>query len=230
MPDSGEKQPAVLVVMDGWGHREAVEHNGIRLADPQCFNRLWREWPHGLLRTDGLNVGLPKGTMGNSEVGHLNLGAGRVVWQDVMSTAVSVMDGSFENNQALLGAIRHAQKTGGRVHLYGLVSSALIHSCDEVYGALIRLCARHGLLGNRTVFHVFTDGRDTPPKSGEVWTSDLQRKLELYGTGVVGVVSGRYYAMDRDKRWERVEKAWKALVDGDAEFTARSAIAAIQAG
>lgn len=229
MSENHVKKPVMLIVMDGWGYREEQEHNAVALAATPNFDRLWNTYPHGLIRTDGLCVGLPTGTMGNSEVGHLNLGAGRVVWQDVMTTAVAVMDGSFFENEALLGAVEHVKKTGGRLHLYGLVSSALIHSCEEVYFALIRLCCRHGLTGERTVFHVFTDGRDTAPRSGEIWAADLQRKLDLYGTGVVGVVSGRYYAMDRDKRWERVEKAWKALVDGEAEHTARSALEAIRA-
>src|SRR5208283_1740428 len=163
----------------------------------------------------------------NSEVGHGNLGAGRVLWQDVMEIAQGIADGSFNENKVLLAAVEHAKKNGGRLHLFGLVSSAMVHSLDEAYFALVRLCAKHELRRERVAFHVFTDGRDTPPKSGEQWVAELQRKLDLYDTGVIATVTGRYYGMDRDKRWERVEKAWHALVDGVGEFTAKTGLEAV---
>jgi 2,3-bisphosphoglycerate-independent phosphoglycerate mutase len=217
----------MLLVMDGWGCRTETTHNAIKLAKTPNIARIEREYPHSTLLTSGTDVGLPKGTMGNSEVGHLNLGAGRILWQDVMEIAQSIVDGSFNENPALLAAIEHARKNNSRLHLFGLVSSAMVHSLDESYFALIRLCANHDLRHDRVAVHVFTDGRDTAPKSGEQWVAELQRKLDLYDTGVITSVIGRYYAMDRDKRWERVEVAWKALVDGEGQFTANTGLEAV---
>ena len=221
--------PVMLIVMDGWGLCEKKEHNAVKLARTPNYDRLSSAFPASTLATCGIDVGLPKGTMGNSEVGHLNLGAGRIVWQDLMEVAQAVADGSFEQNPAMLTAIEHVKKTGARLHLFGLISGARVHSLDEAYFALIRLCARHELRGDRVAIHAFTDGRDTPPKSGEQFVDELQRKLDLYDTGVIATVTGRYFAMDRDKRWERVEQAWKAMVDGVAEFRAPSAAKAIAA-
>ena len=217
----------MLIVMDGWGLSERQEHNAVKLARTPNVERLGKQFPCATLITCGTDVGLPKGTMGNSEVGHLNLGAGRVVWQDLMELAQAIADGTFETNKALLSAIEHVKKTGKRLHLFGLISAARVHSLDECYFALVRLCARHELRRDRVAIHVFTDGRDSPPKSGEQWVGQLQEKLDLYDTGVIATVTGRYFGMDRDKRWERVEKAWKAMVDGEGEFTAPNAEAAI---
>ncbi|HYF50123.1 MAG TPA: 2,3-bisphosphoglycerate-independent phosphoglycerate mutase [Planctomycetota bacterium] len=222
------KGPVMLVVMDGWGLREESAHNAVKLAKTPNYNQFSREYPFTTLITCGTDVGLPKGTMGNSEVGHLNLGAGRVVWQDLMEVAAAIADGSFDENPVLLGAIEHAKKNNSRLHLFGLISAARVHSLDEAYFALVRLCARHDLRKDRVAIHAFTDGRDTAPKSGEVWVSELQRKLDLYDTGVIATVTGRYFGMDRDKRWERVEKAYAAMVDGVGAFTAKSADEAIQ--
>jgi 2,3-bisphosphoglycerate-independent phosphoglycerate mutase len=218
----------MLIVMDGWGLREQTEHNAVKLAKTPVYNELSKRFPFTTLDTSGTDVGLPKGTFGNSEVGHLNLGAGRVVWQDLMEIAQAIADGSFDSNPALLSAIEHVKKSGKRLHLFGLISAARVHSLDEAYFALVRLCARHELRRDRVAIHVFTDGRDTPPKSGEQWVGELQRKLDLYDCGVIATVTGRYFGMDRDKRWERVEKAWKALVDGEGEFTAKSAAEAVE--
>ena len=220
--------PVMLVVMDGWGRRDNPEHNGIKMARTPVYNDLAARYPYGMLRTCGTDVGLPKGTMGNSEVGHLNLGSGRVVWQDLMEIAQSICDGSFDTNPALLSAIAHVKANGQRLHLFGLVSSAYVHSLDEAYFALVRLCVKHDLRRDRVALHVYTDGRDTAPKSGEIWVAELQRKLDLYDTGVIATVGGRYFGMDRDKRWDRVEKHWLAMVDGEAEYTAHSSNEAIQ--
>jgi 2,3-bisphosphoglycerate-independent phosphoglycerate mutase len=222
------KGPVMLIVKDGWGLREEEKHNAVRLAKTPNYNSLSQKYPYTTLITCGTDVGLPKGTMGNSEVGHLNLGGGRVVWQDLMEVAQAIVDGSFDTNPAILALIEHVKKTGKRLHLFGLISGARVHSLDEAYFALVRLCAKHELRRDRVVFHVFTDGRDTAPKSGEGWVSELQRKLDLYDTGVIASITGRYFGMDRDKRWERVEKAWKVMVDGEGEATASSAEEAIQ--
>jgi 2,3-bisphosphoglycerate-independent phosphoglycerate mutase len=217
----------MLIVMDGWGARDSAVHNAIKIANVPNFNKYMKECPHTTLLVSGTDVGLPKGTMGNSEVGHLNIGGGRIAWQDLMEIAQTIVDGTFETNPVLLGAIEHAKKNNSRLHLFGLISSEKVHSVDEVYFALVRLCARHDLRKDRVAFHVFTDGRDTPPKSGEQWVAELQRKLDLYDTGVIATVTGRYFGMDRDKRWERVEQAWKALVDGEGAFTSKSGLAAV---
>jgi 2,3-bisphosphoglycerate-independent phosphoglycerate mutase len=226
MPES-RKGPVMLVVMDGWGYREKKEHNAVKIARTPVVSGLEREYPHTTLLTSGTDVGLPKGTMGNSEVGHGNLGSGRVLWQDVMAIAQSIAEGSLNENPTLLASLEHVKKSGGRLHLFGLISSAMVHSLDEGYFALVRLCAKHDLRRDRVAFHVFTDGRDTPPKSGEQWVAELQRKLDLYDTGIIATLTGRYFGMDRDQRWERVEKAWRAIVDGEGEFTARSGLEAV---
>jgi len=218
----------MLIVMDGWGLRDQREHNAIKLARTPVYDRIINQYPSTTLITCGTDVGLPKGTMGNSEVGHLNLGAGRVVWQDLMEVAQAIVDGSFDTNPALLAAINHAKQKNKRLHLFGLISSARVHSLDEAYFALVRLCAKKDLRKDQVVFHISTDGRDTPPKSAQGFVDELQRKLDLYDTGIIASVTGRYFGMDRDKRWERVEKAWKAMVDGEGEFTASSAAEAIE--
>jgi len=220
--------PVMLLIMDGWGLREETAHNAVKLGKTPNLTALAAQYPFAPIRTSGTDVGLPKGTMGNSEVGHQNLGAGRVVWQDMMEVAQAIADGSFCENAVLLKAIQHAKEHGSRVHMFGLVSSAWVHSVDEVYFALLRLCARHELRQDRLAIHVLTDGRDTAPRSAEQWVGELQRKLDLYDTGVIATLGGRYYAMDRDKRWERVEKGWRAIVDGVAEFTAPDALSAVQ--
>jgi len=219
--------PVMLIVMDGWGLREETAHNAVKMAKTPNYNALSASCPFTTLITCGTDVGLPKETMGNSEVGHLNLGAGRVVYQDLMEVAQAIVDGSFDTNPVILGAIEHAKKNNSRLHLFGLISAARVHSVDEVYFAMVRLCARHELRKDRLAFHAFTDGRDTPPKSGEGYLSELQRKLDLYDTGIIASVTGRYFGMDRDKRWERVEKAWKVMVDGEGTFTAGTPAEAI---
>ncbi|MCY3017773.1 MAG: 2,3-bisphosphoglycerate-independent phosphoglycerate mutase [Planctomycetota bacterium] len=229
MPEyPARRGPVMLVVMDGWGVRAEPTHNAIKLAKTPVYDALSTQYPYTTLGACGTDVGLPKGTMGNSEVGHLNLGAGRIVWQDLMEIVQAVADGSFYENSVILEAIKHVKEHGTRLHLFGLISSAWVHSVDEVYFALVRLCAKQELRRDRVAFHVLTDGRDTAPKSAEQWVGELQRKLDLYDTGVIATVGGRYFAMDRDKRWERVEKGWKAIVDSIGEFTAPDALTAIQ--
>ncbi len=228
MPDLAPRSgPVMLIVMDGWGIREEKDHNAVLQASTPHFDRLTSEYPFTSISTSGTDVGLPKGTMGNSEVGHLNIGAGRVVWQSLMRINNAIADLSFFSNPALLSAIEHAKKHNSTLHLFGLISGAVVHSCEEHYSALIRMARQHGLTGDRVVLHLFTDGRDTSPHSGAKWMESLQKKLDYYDTGVVGTVIGRYYAMDRDKRWGRVKLAYDAMINARSEFTARSAGEAI---
>ena len=191
----------LLLVLDGWGHREAAEHNAIRAARAPHWERLWRSAPHTLLCASGEAVGLPAGQMGNSEVGHMNLGAGRVVHQDLSRIDRALADGSFATNAALNGAIE--QGKGGALHVLGLLSPGGVHSHEDHIDALIRLAEGTGV---KTHLHAFLDGRDTPPRSAAA-------SLERFGDRVASIC-GRYYAMDRDERWQRTQAAFEMLVGG----------------
>ena len=201
-------RPVMLVILDGWGWREDAADNAVRQADTPSFDALM-QGPHAFLRTSGLDVGLPKGQMGNSEVGHLNIGAGRVVMQELPRIGLAVQDGSLARNPALLSMIETLRQTGGTCHLMGLVSPGGVHSHQSHAAALGRIMADARV---PTVVHAFTDGRDTPPQSGG---EDIQRlQMALPEVVRIGTVSGRYYAMDRDNRWERVERAYLAVAEG----------------
>ena len=201
-------RPVMLVILDGWGWREDAADNAIRQADTPTFDRLM-EGPHAFLRTSGLDVGLPAGQMGNSEVGHLNIGAGRVVMQDLPRIGEAIRDGSLAKSEAIGNLIAKLQASGGVCHLLGLVSPGGVHSHQDHAVALARIVARTGV---PVRVHAFTDGRDTPPQSG---AEDLQKLQSALPEGArIATVSGRYYAMDRDNRWERVEKAYLALAEG----------------
>ena len=228
MSDSSPKRPVMLVILDGWGLRAETEFNAVALAKTPNMDRLASLYPTSRLLTSGADVGLPLGTMGNSEVGHLNIGAGRVVWQEVMRINNSIANGSFFENPALVGAFELACKRGGRVHLFGLLSNALVHSCDEHTLALIRMARSFGLERTQLICHIFTDGRDMPPRSALAPLQQLERAMALYDCGVVASVCGRYYAMDRDRRWNRVKLAYDLLVSGRAEFRVASAREALQ--
>jgi 2,3-bisphosphoglycerate-independent phosphoglycerate mutase len=215
----------VLVVLDGWGLAAAGPGNAVSLADTPVFDELWERYPHTTMTACGLAVGLPDGQMGNSEVGHMNLGAGAVVMQDLTRIDLAVRDGELAHNDVLRAALSDVP-AGGRVHLIGLVSDGGVHSSIEHLHALIELGKELGV--EDLVIHAFTDGRDTLPESGvgfleqvESWTADA-------GVGRVGTVIGRYYAMDRDKRWERVQLAYDLLVHGKAEHHADSAAQALR--
>jgi 2,3-bisphosphoglycerate-independent phosphoglycerate mutase len=200
----------MLVILDGWGWREEAADNAVRQACTPNFDRLWAAGPHALLRTSGLDVGLPDGQMGNSEVGHLNIGAGRVVMQELPRIGQAVADGSLARNPALLRLIETLRGTGGACHLMGLVSPGGVHAHQDHAAALARMLADARIPVH---VHAFTDGRDTPPLSGAGYIARLQAALP---DGVrVATVSGRYYAMDRDHRWDRVEKAWRAVALGE---------------
>ena len=201
-----------LVILDGWGLAEPGPGNAISLAETPVFDRLWEQFPHTQLSAQGRDVGLPDGQMGNSEVGHLNLGAGAIVKQDLARIDDSIADGSFFDNEALLGACERARSSPrGRLHLLGLVSDGGVHSGWEHIEATIELASQEGVPD--VVFHAFTDGRDTLPHGGKGYVHELERWLRQAGR--VATVSGRYYAMDRDTRWERIKLAYDAIVHAE---------------
>jgi 2,3-bisphosphoglycerate-independent phosphoglycerate mutase len=203
-----------LVILDGWGLAEPGPGNAISLAQTPVFDRLWGQYPHTQLSAQGRDVGLPDGQMGNSEVGHLNLGAGAIVKQDLARIDDAIADGSFFENEALLAACERARNSPrGRMHLLGLVSDGGVHSGWEHIEACIELAAEEGVPD--IVFHAFTDGRDTLPHGGRAYLAELERWLRQAGR--VGTVSGRYYAMDRDTRWERVKLAYDAIVHAQGQ-------------
>lgn len=201
----------MLVILDGWGWRDERADNAVRLARTPNFDRLWAQSPHAVLRTSGLDVGLPDGQMGNSEVGHLNIGAGRVVMQDLPRIDRAIADGSLAGYPRLTDFIAALKRSGGACHLMGLVSPGGVHSHLDHAVALARMVTEAGV---PVIVHAFTDGRDTPPRSA---AADIRQLTEALPEGArIGTVCGRYYAMDRDKRWDRVERAYTALADGQA--------------
>ena len=216
-------KPVLLVVLDGWGLRAEREANAIALAGTPSMDALMREYPHAALETSGLSVGLPEGQMGNSEVGHTNLGAGRIVYQDLVRINRAVEDGEFFRNDALLLACRRAKEHGGALHLMGLLSDGGVHSHVDHLHACLELARREGV--GRVFVHAFMDGRDTPPRSGLGYIAAFEKRLRESGSGKVATVCGRYWAMDRDKRWDRVGQAWAALVRGEGARAASGAAA-----
>ena len=219
----------VLVVLDGFGLNEDPARNALLAAPMWNWHRLLDEYPHARLAASGEAVGLPAGQMGNSEVGHLNLGAGFRVLQDLPRITAAIADGSFLANEILAGACREALVSGGRLHLMGLVGPGGIHAVDEHIVAMVDLAARSGLAPERVLFHAFTDGRDTPPRSADRYLPELEDRFA--GRARVATVTGRYYAMDRDRRWDRTARAYEAIVHGRglAAATAADAIAAAYA-
>jgi 2,3-bisphosphoglycerate-independent phosphoglycerate mutase len=215
---------AMLIIMDGWGLGKVPDSDAIQHAKTPFVNSLYKKYPNTTLVTCGEAVGLPDGQMGNSEVGHLNLGAGRIVYQELQRINVAVRDGSFAKNEVLLESIRYAKTNNKAFHLLGLVSDGGVHSHINHLKAIIDICKNEGL--QQVYVHAFTDGRDTDPKSGLGFIKELQQHLDKT-VGKIATVSGRYYAMDRDKRWERVKLAYDALVNGVGE-KATSAIKAIE--
>lgn len=204
--------PVVLVILDGWGLAPPGAGNAVAAADTPVMDRLLAEYPAATLRTSGEDVGLPAGQMGNSEVGHLNLGAGFVVHQWLTRLDLAIRDGSFFDNAAFAGAIDQVQRSGGTLHLLGLVSDGGVHSHLSHLQALLQLAARAGV--RRVAVHAFTDGRDTAPHGGLGFVAGLEQTMAELGVGRIASVSGRYYAMDRDRRWERIQRAYDAMVYG----------------
>jgi 2,3-bisphosphoglycerate-independent phosphoglycerate mutase len=197
--------------MDGWGHNPDPKNNAVAMARKPNFDGLWKEFPHTFIRTDGPFVGLPEGQMGNSEVGHLNLGAGRIIKMDVTRIDDMIESGELANNEALRQAMEHGRKK--KLHLLGLCSQGGVHSQITHLYALLEMAKKQNV--ERVYVHCFMDGRDKPPESGIDYVRELQGKLKEIGVGKIATISGRYYAMDRDKRWERVEKAFRAMVAGE---------------
>ena len=204
-------KPLVLIILDGWGFRAETKANAIALARKPTYDQLLREYPNTLIHTSGRYVGLPNGQMGNSEVGHLNIGAGRIVQMDITKIDTMIENGEFFSNPVLLDAIKHARTGGRRLHIFGLLSDGGVHSHQNHLYALLRMARQNG--ADRVFVHAFMDGRDTLPTSGATHMQQLQQKMRELG-GKVATVSGRYYAMDRDRRWEREEKAFAAMVEG----------------
>ncbi len=211
-------RPIVLIVRDGWGanpHPEWNHANAVRLARTPVDERLMADYPHVQIKTCGIDVGLPSGVMGNSEVGHQNIGAGRVVEQEIMRITGRIGDGSFFDNPVLIGALDRARATEGRVHIMGLCSDGRVHSdLDHLYG-LMEFTRRRGFPGDRVFIHAFTDGRDTPPRNGLGYVEAIEKKCQNFGINPIASVIGRFYAMDRDNRWDRVEKAYRLLTRGE---------------
>ena len=216
-------KPVLLLILDGWGHRTERADNAIALADAPNWNRLLRECPHTLVETHGLYVGLPDDQMGNSEVGHMNIGAGRVVYQDLTRIDAAIADGSFHSNPALLRACAAAKQS--TLHVFGLLSPGGVHSHEQHILAVLDLAAAGGV--KAIAVHAFLDGRDTPPQSARASLEKLQAKCATLPNARIATVSGRYYAMDRDKRWERVKLAYDAIAEAQAEFRANDALAAL---
>ena len=213
-------QPVVLVILDGWGVAAPGPGNAVTLAKPACFNALWDTCPHSTLVASNEDVGLPNGQFGNSEVGHMNLGSGRVVYQDITRIDKDIREGRFFELPALKAALKATQRKGekgGRIHLMGLLGDGGVHAVDRHYFALIDWLKREGFPGESVFFHVITDGRDTSPTNGVRYISALRDKLDASGIGRIATISGRYYAMDRDKRWERTEKYFDCITLGQAE-------------
>ncbi len=220
------RSPTVLIILDGWGYRQETADNAIANGRTPVWDRLWAEAPHTLISGSGLDVGLPEGQMGNSEVGHMSLGAGRIIYQNITRIDQAIADGSFASNPAYTGAIDKAVSAGGAVHLFGLLSPGGVHSHENQIFAAVRLAAARG--ADRVYLHAFLDGRDTPPRSAGPSLEKAQALFGELGCGRVATITGRYYAMDRDNRWERVQAAYELLTEEKAEFHADSATRALQ--
>src|SRR5437016_1796348 len=208
-------KPLVLTILDGWGYRAETKANAIALARKPTYDRLLREYPNTLIHTSGPYVGLPEGQMGNSEVGHLNIGAGRSAHMDITRIDLMIQNGDLFSHPVLLDAMKHARVGGRRLHRFGLVSDGGVHSQQAHLYALLKMAKQNGL--ERVFVHAFMDGRDTLPTNGAGYLEQLQQKMREYSCGKIATVNGRYYAMDRDRRWERIAKAYNAMVFADAE-------------
>ncbi|MGI6538524.1 MAG: 2,3-bisphosphoglycerate-independent phosphoglycerate mutase [Caldicoprobacterales bacterium] len=219
------KKLTALIIMDGFGLSNNKNSNAVETAKKPNFDRLWASYPSVAINASGMDVGLPDGQMGNSEVGHLNIGAGRIVYQDFTRISKAIADGSFFENKAFLEAIAHVKQHSSKLHYVGLVSEGGVHSHIEHLYALVELAKKQGV--SQVYIHAFMDGRDVPPSSGKATLEVLDSRLKEMKYGKVATVSGRYYAMDRDKRWDRVEKAYNALVLGEGE-TASTAVEAME--
>ena len=219
------KKPTVLMILDGYGLNDKVEGNAVKQANTPVMDKLMAEYPYVKGLASGMAVGLPEGQMGNSEVGHLNMGAGRIVYQELTRITKEIQDGDFFKNEALLDAVKNAKENGTALHLFGLLSDGGVHSHITHLFGLLELAKTEGL--EKVYVHCFLDGRDTPPQSGKGYVQELTDKLAELGVGKIATVMGRYYAMDRDNRWDRVERAYNAITKG-LGVSAESGVAAVQ--
>ncbi len=210
----------ILLILDGWGHREEAEHNAIKMANPVNYNKLIANCPNTLLNASEEHVGLPSGQMGNSEVGHTNIGAGRIVYQDFLKISKDVQSGNISYNLNITNFLQEAKETSNRLHLVGLLSDGGVHSHIDHFKGIASLAKEHGI--EEVYIHAITDGRDTPPTNANLYLTDLDNWLEENNAGKIADIIGRYYAMDRDNRWERVQKAWDLFIEDSAEIYANS--------
>jgi 2,3-bisphosphoglycerate-independent phosphoglycerate mutase len=224
---SATPKPLVLIILDGFGHSDNPEHNAIHAANTPVYDRLRATRPHSLISGSGMDVGLPDGQMGNSEVGHMNLGAGRVVYQDFTRVTKAIRDGEFFDNAAICSAVDRAVGAGNAVHILGLLSDGGVHSHQEHIAAMAELAAKRG--AEKIYLHAFLDGRDTPPKSAQSSIELLDATFAKLGKGRIASLIGRYFAMDRDNRWDRVEQAYQLIVDGQGQYQADDASAGLAA-
>ena len=219
-------RPLALIILDGWGYREETDANAIAAAHKPHWNNLWADYPHTLISGSGRCVGLPEGQMGNSEVGHLNMGAGRIVHQDLTRIDLAIDEGEFFTNPVLVSAVQKAIQTNKAIHILGLLSPGGVHSHEHQIHAMLDLAAKQQ--AKNVFIHPFLDGRDTPPRSAKASLEELNNHCKKLGSGKIASLVGRYYAMDRDKRWERVQKAYELLTEAKADFTAPDAITALE--
>jgi 2,3-bisphosphoglycerate-independent phosphoglycerate mutase len=218
--------PVCLLILDGFGYREEISDNAIAQAKKPNWDALWKNFPHTLINASEHYVGLPDGQMGNSEVGHLNIGAGRVVFQEFERINNSITSGEFFNHPELSPALKSVKQQGKSLHIFGLLSNGGVHSHQDHIHAMMEMAARHGL--GKVYIHAFLDGRDTPPVSATPFIEALENKCAALGVGKIASISGRFYGMDRDKRWPRVEAAYKLFTEGVGEFTAESALTGLK--
>lgn len=224
---STQKKTFALIILDGFGEREATPDNAIATARTPYLDSLYKRFTHSLISGSGPDVGLPHGQMGNSEVGHINLGAGRVVYQELTRVDREIETGGFAQNPVLLKALATLQKTQGKVHIFGLLSSGGVHSLEAHTAALLEILGQQGC--KNVMLHAFLDGRDTPPQSAKASLERFDTLFQKHALGQIASLIGRYYAMDRDHRWERVEQAYRLLAEGQADYAADSAVEALEA-
>ena len=220
------KKPTVLMILDGYGLNDKKEGNAVYMAKTPVMDKLMAEYPFVKGNASGLAVGLPDGQMGNSEVGHMNMGAGRIVYQELTRITKEIQDGDFFKNEALLAAMKNAKENNSAVHFMGLLSDGGVHSHNTHLYGLLEMAKKEGV--EKVYVHCFLDGRDTPPASGKEFVEALEAEMKKIGVGEIATVSGRYYAMDRDNRWDRVELAYNALTSGEG-VKGTDAAAAVQA-
>jgi len=222
-----QHRPLALIILDGWGYSESPENNAIMAANTPVWDALWQQYPHTFINASGAGVGLPGDQMGNSEVGHLNLGAGRVVYQEFTRISRAIETGTFFSNQTLVDAADSAASQHKAVHILGLLSDGGVHSHEEHIHAMVELALQRGV--KDVYVHAFLDGRDTPPQSAQTAIEAIEAKLQSLGGGKLATIVGRYYAMDRDQRWDRVNKAYDLIAEGKGEFHALDAQTALAA-